>query len=176
MHKIGAFFNRSVQPDPVQPDPVHGLLALNLDLHIQIRQLSATNNLQTDNIKNLKDTIQKNKALVQSQKAQLKVLETTNSELANQNDALKMRNLESENEVFRLFDETVPRAAAVSEVLGYLVDSAVDIAEGKKNDELLKTKVQTLEADLTRVRNQRNVLVVTLTALVAGSVLFCLKK
>ncbi|MFZ4672727.1 MAG: hypothetical protein ACOYL1_00060 [Chlamydiia bacterium] len=174
MHKIGAFFspsNRSVQPDPVLE-----LATLNRELQRQNRELSATNNLQADSIKKLKDTIQKNKAFVQSQKAQLKVLETTNSELANQNDALKMRNLESENEVFRLFDETVPRAAAVSEVLGYLVDSAVDIAERKTKDEHLKTKVQTLEADLTRIKNQRNVLVVTLTALVAGSVLFCLKK
>ncbi len=174
MPKIGVFFsssNRSVEPDPVQE-----LASLNCGLHSQIRELSTTNNLQADSIKKLKDTIQKYKVLVQSQKAQLKVLETKNSELANQNDALKMRNLESENEIFRLFDETVPRAAAVNGVLDSLFYKAMDIAEGKKNDELLKTKVQTLEADLTRVRNQRNVLVVTLTALVAGSVLFCLKK
>lgn len=170
MPKIGVFFSSSNRS--VEPDPVLELATLNRELQRQNRELSATNNLQADSIKKLKDTIQKNKAFVQLQKAQLKVLETTNSELANQNDALKMRNLESENEVFRLFDETVPRAAAVNGV----VDSAVDIAERKTKDEHLKTKVQTLEADLTRIKNQRNVLVVTLTAVVAGSVLFCLKK
>ncbi|NDD98893.1 hypothetical protein EB008_01210 [bacterium] len=174
MPKIGVFFsssNRSVEPDPVQE-----LASLNCGLHSQIRELSTTNNLQADSIKKLKDTIQKYKVLVQSQKAQLKVLETKNSELANQNDALKMRNLESENEIFRLFDETVPRAAAVNGVLDSLFYKAMDIAERKTKDEHLKTKVQTLEADLTRIKNQRNVLVVTLTAVVAGSVLFCLKK
>ena len=174
MHNIRAFFSSSNRS--VEPDPVLELASLNCGLRSQIRELSTTNLRQNEYIKNLRGRIEKNKAFVQSQKAQLKVLETTNSELANQNDALKMRNLESENEVFRLFDETVPRAAAVSEVLGYLVDSAVDIAERKTKDEHLKTKVQTLEADLTRIKNQRNVLVVTLTALVAGSVLFCLKK
>lgn len=174
MHKIGAFFSPSNRS--VEPNPVHELLTLNRELQSQNRELSATNNLQSCSIMKLNAKIEKNQMLVQSQKAQLKVLETTNNELANQNDALKMRNLESENEIFRLFDETVPRAAAVSEVLGYLVDSAVDIAERKTKDEHLKTKVQTLEADLTRIKNQRNVLVVTLTAVVAGSVLFCLKK
>lgn len=174
MHKLGAFFSPSNRS--VQPDPVHELLTLNRELHVQIRELSATINLQNDSIKKLNAKIVKNQVLVQSQKAQLEVLKTTNSELVNLNDALQMRNLESENEIVRILDETVPRAAAVSEVLGYLVDSAVDIAERKTNDEPLKTKVQTLEADLTRIRNQRNVLVVTLTALVAGSVLFCLKK
>ena len=174
MHKLGAIFSSSNRS--VEPDPVLELATLNRELQRQIRELLATNNLQSCSIMKLNAKIEKNKVLVQSQKAQLKVLETTNSELANLNDDLQKRNLESENEIFRLFDETVPRAAAVSEVLGYLVDSAVDIAERKTKDEHLKTKVQTLEADLTRIKNQRNVLVVTLTALVAGSVLFCLKK
>lgn len=95
MPKIGVFFsssNRSVEPDPVQE-----LASLNCGLHSQIRELSTTNNLQADSIKKLKDTIQKNKALVQSQKAQLKVLETTNSELANQNDALQELSLKFKN-------------------------------------------------------------------------------
>ncbi len=174
MHKIGAFFSPSNRS--VEPDPVHELLTLNRELQSQIRELSATNNLQSCSILKLNAKIEKNQMLVQSQKAQLEDLETKNSELANLNDDLQKRNLESENEIFRLFDQTVPRAAAVSEVLGSLVDSAMDIAERKTNDEHLKTKVQTLEADLTRIKNQRNVLVVTLTALVAGSVLFCLKK
>jgi len=163
MPKIGAFFssfNRSEQPDPVLE-----LATLNRELQREIRKLSETNNLQTDSLKKLNAKIEKNQVLVQSQKAQLKVLETTNSELA------YFKNL-----VDYLDDKMVPRVAAVSEVLGYLVDSAVDIAERKRNDEPLKTKVQTLEADLTRIKNQRNVLVVTLTALVAGSVFFCLKK